>query len=682
MMPRDPYKYFRIEARELLDGLRRGVGELAGADSDPDRVTRLLRMAHTLKGASRVVRLPAVSELAHRIEGVLGPSRESAVPPTGEQQAELGQLVEAIAGHLAALDQPVTPVSPGPTAFGDSAAAPVLPEAVRLQISEVESSLSSVAGTSAEVAALREEYRGLERACQQARLVASMAGRTRSAVGRLPAEAGDLLAGLEGLRHRVGNRVDRIDRDLQRLHDETSRLRLIATEVLWAFLERTARDAAQSVGKRVRIETHSDAPRIDTAVFASVQEALLHLVRNAIVHGLEPETARIAAGKPREGVVRLRIEQEYSRLHVICEDDGRGIDVEAVRRAAVARGWLLAAAATPSSMEEAISLLLRGGLTTTATADEMSGRGIGLEVVRAAVSRVHGRLTIESVPNRGTKVVIEVPVALVARPVLAVSTGGVQWLLPLGSVVRVVRADSSAIRAADGAEELHDSGQVIFYTPLGRLVGGRARVARARADRITAVVIRGKHGIAAIGVDRLHGTAEAIIRPLPALADAAAFVVGAASDAGGVPRLAVEPEALIESIRRARIETGAETVAHLPVLIVDDSLTTRMLEQSILESAGYQVDAAVSGEEALERLRARRYGLLLVDVEMPGMDGFVLVERLRREPAWREIPAILVTSRESREDRARGLQVGAQDYVAKGEFDQRRLLARIGELLK
>ena len=684
MTPRDPYKYFRVEARELLEGLRRGVLELEASAGDPAHIPLLLRLAHTLKGAARVVKLTTVSDLAHRLEDILAPCRETSAAPSREQQAELRLLVAALETGLAVVDRPVQP----PSDLSPSAA-PVAPatavaliDTVRLQVAEVDAVLASVTDTAAELAALRADFHGFERTTQQARLLSGLTLRTRgdATAARVQAGAGELATGLEGLRQRVAGRVERLGRDLQRLHEDTGRLRLIPTEVLWTFLERAVRDAAQMLGKSVRLEPAGRTPRLDAAVFAGLQEALLHLVRNAVAHGVETAGERRAAGKPPEGRVRVRIEHGRGRLLVTCEDDGRGIDTEAVRCAAIAKGWL-APTSVPLDMRDAIGLLLRGGVSTTRAATEMSGRGVGLDAVRATVARLGGELNLQSTPGRGTTITLDVPVALSAVEVLNVESGGAQVLLPLESVQRVVRLEATAIRRTAQGEELHLEHRAIPFAALQRLVPPSDGNLRARRRRVTVVIVEGETGVAAIGVDRLLGTTEAVVRTLPVLADAASFVAGASLGASGAPRLVLDARALGEAIRAAGGEAPEAVATRPPLLVVDDSLTTRMLEQSILESAGYTVDVAVSGEEALKRLRERRYGLLLVDVEMPGMDGFTLIEQIRRDPAWRDIPAILVTSRESRADRQRGLAVGAQDYVIKGEFDQRRLLRRIEELL-
>jgi two-component system chemotaxis sensor kinase CheA len=194
------------------------------------------------------------------------------------------------------------------------------------------------------------------------------------------------------------------------------------------------------------------------------------------------------------------------------------------------------------------------------------------------------------------------------------------------------------------------------------------------------IIVAGANALAALGVERLRGTQNLLLRPLPDLAPSDAIVAGASFDAEGHPQLVLDPEGLIERVRRAG-PIAAVPRSRAPILVVDDSLTTRMLEQSILESAGYEVDLAVSGEDGLERAGKRQYALFLVDVEMPGMDGFTFVERTRSDPILRNVPAILVTSRSSADDRKRGKDAGARAYIVKGEFDQTELLGQIRRLV-
>jgi two-component system chemotaxis sensor kinase CheA len=239
-------------------------------------------------------------------------------------------------------------------------------------------------------------------------------------------------------------------------------------------------------------------------------------------------------------------------------------------------------------------------------------------------------------------------------------------------------------RTADGETVVYD-GQAIPFVPLRRSLRGPAALAPAGGGGgRSAIVLRGATASAAVGVDRLLGTASLVLRPLPPFAPADRVIAGAAIDGEGTPQLVLDPIELVASAFRSARTPPATTApeARPPILVIDDSLTTRMLEQSILESAGYEVELATSAEEGLEKAHARRYRLFLVDVEMPGMDGFSFVTTTRADPVLREVPAILVTSRNAPEDRRRGMDAGASGYVVKGDFDQGQLLAVIRGLVR
>jgi two-component system, chemotaxis family, sensor kinase CheA len=271
---------------------------------------------------------------------------------------------------------------------------------------------------------------------------------------------------------------------------------------------------------------------------------------------------------------------------------------------------------------------------------------------------------------------IVVPVSLAAVEALIVEAGGRTVAIPLDAVKRTLRvAPGDLAQSARGTSMMFE-GRDIPFAPLERTLG-RTTQSRDVARSWSAVVIEGANALAAVGVERLRGTQNLVLRPLPEFTPGDPTVAGASLDAEGHPQLVLDPEGLVEHVSRVGAMPAAANSARAPILVIDDSLTTRMLEQSILESAGYEVDLATSGEDGLERALKRRYALFLVDVEMPGMDGFTFIERTRKDPALRDIPAILVTSRASAEDRRRGQSVGARAYIVKGEFDQIDLLEKI-----
>jgi two-component system, chemotaxis family, sensor kinase CheA len=403
-------------------------------------------------------------------------------------------------------------------------------------------------------------------------------------------------------------------------------------------------------------------------------------VRNAVAHGIEPPAERLRAGKPATGTVRVDVQRRGRRVTFSCRDDGRGVDAERVRAEAVRKGLVSRDAAAALDGEALAELLLRGGLSTSRTVDTVSGRGVGLDVVRDTAARLDAQVALRSEPGRGTTVEIAVPVSVAALTALHLEASGALAALPLDAVRRTAFVEPArVVRLPDGAGIEHE-GAVIPFVPLAQVLRRPAPPAPRRFW--SAVVVEAGAQLLALGADRLAGTSDVVVRPLPRFVDADPAVAGAALDAEGNPLLVLDPAGLVAGAPAAAYRPGeGERARRAPILVVDDSLTTRMLEQSILESAGYEVELATSAEEALDRIRGRRFGLFVVDVEMPGMDGFEFVRATRADPRTAATPAILVTSRGAAEDRQRGLDAGASAYIVKGEFDQGRLLAHIEELL-
>ncbi len=626
-MVEDPYKYFRIEAKELLEGLTQGVLGLEKGGEGKERVGRILRLTHTLKGAARVVKQRGIADLAHAIEEALAPYREThaAVERQGLNQV-LG-LVDAITAQVKALDAPQKSEAPQEATFAT----------VRVDLEEMDTLLRSASAASVQLTALRQS-------------------------------TGDAAATIEQL-----------GRELVQVQEAATRVRLLPAKAIFFSLERAARDAAQTLHKQVDLIAVGGDSRLDTHILAAVGDALLHVVRNAVAHGIEAASERVAAGKNPLGRVELAVERRGARVAFICRDDGRGIDVEAVRRTATRQGLLTAQQTI--TMADAVRLLLQGGLTTTAAANQVSGRGIGLDVVREIAAGLGGELAVQSDPGKGTTVEICVPISLSSLTALHLEVAGSVVSIPLDAVKQTLRISEKDLLKSANGDALAYEGKIIPFLPLSAALRKKMR-SSSHARSWSAVVIDSGAGAVALGADRLAGTSSVVVRPMPALAAVDAIVVGASIDAEGNPQLMLDPRALAASAQREHPETnGALAPARrAPILIIDDSLTTRMLEQSILESAGYEVELATSAEEGLLKARTKTYALFLVDVEMPGMSGFEFVAQTQSDPQLHAIPAILVTSRNAPADRRRGEDVGARAYIVKGEFDQVYLLQTIREL--
>jgi two-component system, chemotaxis family, sensor kinase CheA len=692
-MAADPYRYFRIEARELLEQMGQGALDLEKPAPSPDLVSRMLRLAHTLKGAARVVRQPQIAESAHQLEELFTAVRDSPDRPAREQIDRVLALLDAMSARLAALTPaaaPATAPASGPAPETHEPPAPEPLEGFRPDAADMQAVVEGVAQAQTQLGVLRPRVEQADRIRHLIELVEDQLAAIRSRdtihAGDRPALA-KALSMVDELRGRFGALdrsvaygIEQIDRELRLVADAAARLQLVPVSSVFRFLERAARDAAQALGTRIAFETSGGAVRVDADVLGIVRGALLQMVRNAVAHGIEPPDARRAAGKSDEGRVGIAVVRRGASIAFSCMDDGRGVDAAAVRRAIERRSGTSAAAAIPD--DAVIPMLLRGGLSTSASVTEVSGRGIGLDVARAAAERLGGALTMTSEPGRGTTIELMMPSSVASFSALLVEVGSVTAALPLDAVRHTMRVGADDIVPSPRGNSILHGGVCI---PLRALMAGSANGGRAAngGAAYSAVVIESDGRSAAFAVDHVLGTASIVVRPLPDLAPAIPAVVGASLDAVGHPRIVLDPDALVAdaALIPTAAATGTTAVERPRILVIDDSLTTRMLEQSILESAGYDVTLASSAEEGLEKARLGEFRLCLVDVEMPGMDGFTFIEQVRLDPALRQMPCILVTSRASAEDRQRGRDVGADGYVVKGDFDQRALLDRIRSLV-
>lgn len=603
--------------------LAKGLVELE-TRVEPGLIAKLLRLAHTLKGAARIVRHKPLAELSHELETALGPLREA--PVAGRSDAALA-ILDQMSSHVRAMGAPPAPVAAAKVV---AVASPELsPPPARLESLAIDDALGGIANAQGAVARLR--------------------GVT------------DPVALARGL--------GQIERELAEIRHDVEHLRLSAAGSLFASLERTARDAAALAGKRVRFAFDGADVRVDGPVITALHGALVQLVRNAVVHGIEPTAARVAAGKPAGGQVTIVARARGRTMSIACHDDGGGLDVGAIREAVRRRGG------DPGALDaaRAFQLLLGGGISTARELTELSGRGIGLELVHAAVGELGGEVTIET-GAAGTTITLIVPVTVTAIAVIDLAVANRVVAIPQSAVRRVVRLQPhELVEVSDGRALCVGDDVIVPAAPLGGLLG----VSGAHAT--TAVILDG----AAFLVDRTLGVGDVIVRTAPpgaaALIDP--IVWGMALDGQGRPYPVLDPRELVAAVGRARHVQPAPAARPRPILVVDDSLTTRMLEQSILESAGYEVELAVSAEDALGKLAQGDYAMMLADVEMPGMDGFSLVAELRARPALAHLPAVLVTSRDAEADRERGRTVGAQGYIVKGRFDQGELLALIRSLV-
>ncbi len=664
--------YFEAEAKELIDRLTRGVASLtpeAGADAQAAAMADMLRAAHTLKGAAHVVGERTMATLAHDFEdGVAG---YRAAPSEAGARALLG-LADSLAGELAgsskASEAPV-PVSaaPVPAPVADAG----LPAARRLQTVRVD------------VRDARKLLDGLAETGVRVGTIASTLERLNALEGVGTPEMRRVQRA--SLRREMGDDLDRLGREMIEMHRLASQLRLSTAEVLLLDAGRSVRATAAAQGKQVLCVTAGEAERVEIAILDAMGDALLHLVRNAVAHGIEPAAERKRAGKPAAATIRIEVRREGSDAVLLCTDDGRGIALEPIRNAAVERGELSEAEARSASTDTLLGLLLRPGFSLSQSVDEVSGRGVGLDAVRDAAARVRGKVAIASTVGRGTTFRITAPQTMFAVRAVEVMADGRRFEIPLAPVEQTFRLDPHLREQAGRTQTLLVGRETMAFAWLNEAFPGGAGQANHRASATCLVLAAGSRRMA-VGVDSVVGLSDVLVEPLPRFAGVPEYVAGTSMGPAGEPRIVVDPPALLDFFldreRGSSIPSPGE--AHfvnegtrLPILVIDDSLTTRMLEQSILEAEGYEVELATSAEQGLAMARSKPYALFLVDVEMPGMNGFEFVATARADSVLQDTPAILVTSLDSAESRERGRAAGAFSYIVKGEFNQQIYLDRI-----
>jgi len=659
---------FLIEAGELVEQLLETLLTLERGDAEPDAVASLFRQAHTLKGAANVVGQTAIADVAHVMEDALAAHQVSRDPLSPQEIGEFLRLLDAIEAELRAMSAPRKAAGPSERAPADEL------EAVRIGVGDLDELARRVLQAEMQLAGMRASLAQLGPA--QGHAAAPEAATQHAAhSGRSAADAG------RRARASLAAKLDAVESDFQQVREHVEALRLVPAGAVFPALARAARDAGHVLDRAVRFDAAGGHVRLDRHVLSAVRDGLVHMVRNAVDHGIEPAEDRALTGKPASGRVALRVARRGGTAVFTCEDDGRGIDADAVRRAAVSRGLMSAEDLVGLPDDAVIQLVFRAGLTTARDVTGLSGRGVGLDVVASAVARLGGQVSASSRAGLGASIELCVPISLASISALALESRAGTVLVPLDAIVAIARVSDCEIARVPEGEAVFRDGKAFPIVSLERLL---ARDAPARRADQALVLLRASERGVALAVERLGSTMDVVVHAVPRFASAAAWVGGAALDYEGNPVLLLDPAALLDAAR-----TGAESAppgeapleAAPLILVVDDSLTTRTLEQSILEGAGYEVELACSAEEALAKAAARRYGVFVVDVEMPGMSGFEFTEKTRADPDLRSVPVILVTSLFSTADKQRGRDAGAAAYFVKSEFDQQRFLERIAELV-
>ncbi len=469
------------------------------------------------------------------------------------------------------------------------------------------------------------------------------------------------------------------------LEQEVMAARLLPISTVFGSMPRAVRELARSTNKEVQLEIHGETTEMDRKLLELLNDPLLHLVRNAVDHGIETPDQRIAQGKSREGRIRLVAEADGGEVRVSIADDGHGMHPDTLRDIGVRKGLISAENAVLLSDNEALELIFLPGFSSSQIITDISGRGVGMDVVRSNIGELGGQVLIDSQPDQGTCITLILPLTLVTTRILLVTVGKHMFCLPASGCRGTIWVSREHIHTIEGRATIVHKAQTIPLLRLADLLGVEAAPAFHQRPRMPVVLVGSAQRPLGLLVDQLFDEREAVVKSLGPLFEHRRRYSGAVQLGDGQLVLLLNPVDISQTARGmamsglSRSLRGSRQRFHL--LIADDSFTTRELIRSILQSAGYIVTAAFDGQDALDRLRIQTYDLVISDVEMPRLNGFQLTSRIRQELGLRDLPVIIITSLASDEHRRQGLEAGAQAYIVKSQFNQDNLLEVVQQLL-
>jgi two-component system, chemotaxis family, sensor kinase CheA len=476
-----------------------------------------------------------------------------------------------------------------------------------------------------------------------------------------------------------GDGLTSLHGNLSQLADHVAEARLVPLSTVFEAFPRALRDIAQSQGKKVDLHVDNAGLGVDRSMLADVRDALIHLLRNAIDHGIEAPDYREALGKPPQGQVAIRVRADGDMLALEVEDDGRGIDPERLRQAAVQKKLLTPHQAQTIGERELMDFIFKSGFSTREEVSELSGRGVGMDVVKRKVEVLGGSVSVSSRVGRGTTISLRLPQSLALMRVLLVRLGDDVYGMPAADVEAVARfkvEDRSEVMGTLTARHRDRPIALVALGPLLGLNGG------PRHDRPPSVVVRHGNDKAALVVDGFVDEREVAVKPCGGeFLKGAPFIAGtAALEDGRIAVLLHVPDIMAEVRRVSRPVAEQPTTKRLKVLLVDDSPIARATESALVRALGHLVEEAQDGEDAWARVLDQPYDLILTDVQMPKLDGFALTRRLKNHPDFGRLPVIILSSLASPEDKRRGIDAGADAYLIKGELGVESLALAIDRL--
>lgn len=697
---------FLDECVERTDSLSERLLRLEQNTGDRELINDVFRDLHTLKGSSAFAGLTKMNRVAHKAEDLIGALREgrrhvdrALVDVLLEAldalraiaaKARSGGLIDLdVTPLLARLENPALPAAAVKAAPSTAVSAPTPAGAVPQ---------AAAAATVAQVAGqtLRIEFEKVDHLLNLVGEVVLARGRLNSASevqSSILHEVGAVrkrLAGLRGLNGSgvaLNDELERLERVLRetfgevemglgglqlavgQLRDTVMKLRMVPIARLFTKYQRTVRELGQKLGKQISVELSGAETELDKVLVERLEDPLLHLVRNAADHGIEPPAERERAGKPAHGRVVLSASQSGGQIVVSIQDDGRGLDPEKLKKKALEKGLITAEEAAAMEAEQAYQLIFRAGFSTAEQISDVSGRGVGMDVVREAITRLKGEVRIRSEVGKGTTLELSLPLTLAITQVLTARAGGELVAIPLDAVVSAQTVEHGDLERVATGTCIRVGGDLVQVVDLPQVLGLGGGASLGDEQTAAVVIVKVAGNLLALMVQQVLGRHEVVIKALGPLLAAAPCTAGAALIGERmvlvVDLVDVASRAVSGTPSQPRLRQRAVSGTRAKILVAEDSPLIRDAIRRELTRAGFDVTVAEDGEQALSLARAQRFDAVSSDVMMPKMDGYELVRALRQEPNYRQVPIVMVTSKDARIDAIKGYDAGADAYLTK-----------------
>jgi len=733
---------FKIESAEHIQRLEEGFLRLEKEPQNEGVLEEAFREAHSLKGAAHMLGLSGVETLSHRIEDILGSAKKGSVRLSSEVIEQfckgldaLRSLAnEAVTGEASgvivsdALEQlTISPVigdrglksqernekRETPKAGIEESAMPRQQPLVKEEeISARHTEIKEPAFGPFRIDTIRVETHKLDKLMSQTGELSV----TKLRVAQRLADIEDIImlwenlskhfpksgaedkpgiekfnAQLNTFKNAVYTDSSRLSLIAAELEDSISRIRLLPLSTIFNLFQRMARDLAKEKAKEIQLIIEGGDTAADKRIIEEMKDPLMHMVRNAVDHGIEMPGERELKNKPRIGTITLRAYQTPANAVIEVSDDGQGLDIEEIKRAALKRKMVTETELSAMSPSQIQSLIFASGVSTSTYVSDLSGRGVGLDVVRANVERLKGTIHIESLPDRGCTIRIQLPLTLATSRVMIVTVNNMKYAVPVEHIQTTCLINRKNVFNIEGRRTIVFDKLPVPVADLSDLLELKGANSASKghipeSETLPCIIISTGDDKLGLFVKELLDEQEVVFKQYSSILKRARNISGSSILGTGEVCMVLNPYDLIKSSKKKGAPTkeekpGAEVEARKKILVAEDSITVRTQMKRILEGAGYEVAVAVDGLDAFNKLGGSPFDALVSDIMMPNMDGLTLTEKIRQNKKYKEMPVILVTSLASNEDRQRGLEAGANAYITKPSFDQKALLDTLRRLI-